>query len=350
MIHPFALADILLVYRLQNDGVPLAIEHILSHPRPPLWLALTAPWPWAGRGVASYVLKERSQGRQMKGFVQLLKRAARPEADLLHIAPAHAVAPDGDPISDAIWRRLLLHCCAEAARHGLQRVFASVPDGGPEMACLRDAGFSLYARETIYRLSEVPQAAPFPPGFRRQFPRDSWALQRLYARSTPCLIQQAEGAMTGEAGSPPLSWWEPDRWQGTVWAPAGEVRGAVRVHVGRAGHWLRVWGANALTARETRALVEQGLQLLATLPPRHRPGNLPVYATVRDYEIGLSAALTGFGFAPYTDRARFVRHTVATRRVPARSALPAIEVRQEVPVRSQAQGPMRSAQEAKSRG
>src|SRR5450759_4302817 len=88
MIHPFALADILLVYRLQNDGVPLAIEHILSHPRPPLWLALTAPWPWAGRGVATYVLKERSQGRQqMRGFVQLLKRAARPEADLLHMAP-----------------------------------------------------------------------------------------------------------------------------------------------------------------------------------------------------------------------------------------------------------------------
>src|SRR5665811_1099759 len=111
MIRPFALADILLVYRLQNDGVPLAIEHILSHPRPPLWLALTAPWPWAGRGVASYVLKERSQGRQMKGFVQLLKRAARPEADLLHIAPAHAVAPDGDPISDASG----VVCCSTVA-------------------------------------------------------------------------------------------------------------------------------------------------------------------------------------------------------------------------------------------
>ena len=122
--------------------------------------------------------------------------------------------------------------------------------------------------------------------------------------------------MTGEVGSPPLSWWEPDRWQGIVWAPAGEVRGAVQVHVGRAGHWLRVWGANTLTAREIRALVEQGLRLLATLPPRHRPDNLPVYATVRDYEIGLSGALTGFGFAPYTDRARFVKHTVATRRVP----------------------------------
>ena len=74
MIRPFALADILLVYRLQNEGVPLAIEHILTHPRPPLWLALTAPWPWAGRGVATYVLRERSQGRQIQGFVQLLKR------------------------------------------------------------------------------------------------------------------------------------------------------------------------------------------------------------------------------------------------------------------------------------
>jgi hypothetical protein len=58
--------------------------------------------------------------------------------------------------------------------------------------------------------------------------------------------------------------------------------------------------------------------------------------TVRDYEIGLSGALTGFGFAPYTDRARFVKHTVATHRIPIVASMPALEARQEVPIRSQA--------------
>jgi hypothetical protein len=350
MIRAFALADVPALYRLQSEDVPLAIEHALSHPRPPLWLALTAPWPWAGRGVATYILKERDRGGRVTGFAQLLKRSARPEADLLHIAPALSACEEQDGDTCGVWRRLLSHCSTAAAQHGLQRIYAGVPDGGPEMACLRDAGLSLYARETIYRLAEVPPPAPVPPGFRRQLPRDSWALQQLYARSTPCLVQQAEGAMTGEAGSPPLSWWEPQRWQGEVFVPAGEVRGAVQVHVGRAGHWLRVWGSSALTARELRALVEQGLGLLATLPPRRRLGNLPVYATVRDYEIGLSGALTGFGFAPYTDRARFVKHTVAARRVAVRAPLPVLEATQKVPARSQAHEPARSAQQVRSRG
>jgi hypothetical protein len=149
--------------------------------------------------------------------------------------------------------------------------------------------------------------------------------------------------MTGEAGSPPLTWWDPDRWRGVVLAPAGEVRGAVQVHAGRAGHWLRVWGVNVLTAREQRALVEQGLRLLA--PARSGRGGvpLPVYATVRDYQVGLSGALTGFGFAPFTDRARFVRHTTAFVRRPVVAERVPIETRREVPVRSQARPQKRAS-------
>ena len=346
VIRSFAIADALLVYRLQSCGMPLAIEHLLTHPRPPLWLALTAPWPWAGRGVATYVLRERNERSFSTGFVQLLKRSARPEADLLHLAPAQTLSIAGDTDSETIWRQLLAHCSLEAAQYGLQRIYVGVPDGVPELGVLRDVGFSLYTRETIYRLAEFAEKGPVPAGFRRQMPRDSWALQRLYTRSTPCLVQQAEGALTGDAGSPPMSWWEPDRWRGIVWAPAGEVRGAVQVHMGRAGHWLRVWGANMLTARELRSLIEQGLNLLADLPSRWKPGRLPVYATVRDYEIGLSGALTGFGFAPFADRVRFVKHTVVSRRVQVPVVLAVREARQEVLVRGQAQ----TYPQAKSRG
>jgi hypothetical protein len=196
------------------------------------------------------------------------------------------------------------------------------------------AGYSLYTRETICRLAMVPQVRDLPAGFRAQLPQDSWALQRLYTRGTPRLVQQAEGALTGEAGSPPLSWWEPDRWQGIVWEPAGEVRGAVQVHVGRAGHWLRVWGTNTLASRELRSLVEQGLRSIA-VDPRGKRQVRPVYVTVRDYEAGLTGVLTGFGFAPFANRARFVKHTAARVRMPASTAVAARKVGQEVPVRSQ---------------
>ncbi len=327
----------MLVRSLQRASVPLAIEHILTHPQAPLIIALTAPWPWAGVGVATYVLDEARGSEQLTGFAQLMKRATRPEADLLHMAPALPGPGDGPALAEIIWRKLLAHCCQAAGGHGLQRVFAGVPAGGPAGSCLREAGFSLYTREVIYALPALPPAGEIPPGFRQQQPRDSWALQRLYARSTPRLVQSAEGALGGEVGSPPLSWWDPDRWLGVVWEPAGEVRGAVQVHIGRAGHWLRLWGVNELAARELRALVEQGLRLIAEMPqrwPGRRPA--PVYATVRDYEIGLGGALTGFGFAPDLDRERFVKHTVAAVREPVLSPLAVLEGRQEVPVHSRA--------------
>lgn len=334
MIRPFGLTDIWLVRRLQRGGVPMAIEHMLTHPRDPLWTALTAPWPWAGVGVATFVLDEQSGGRRLAGFVQLMQRAARPEADLLHLAPALVQDADCDAANQTIWSRLLGHCSHAAAGHGLQRIFASIPAGSPGQVCLRDTGFSLYTRETIYRLA-IPTDAGIQPGFRPQGPQDGWALQRLYLRHTPRLIQQAEGAVAGEAGSPLLSWWEPDDWLGIVWEPAGEVRGAVQVHIGRAGHWMRVWGTNEVSVRELRSLVEQGLRLVSNAPARRRRHGLPVYVTVRDYEPALGSVLTGFGFAPYTDRVRFVKHTV----VPVRELQPvtraALEVRQELPARSQ---------------
>ena len=336
MIRPFGLTDIFLMRSLQRRSATLAIEPALTHPRDPLWSALTAPWPWAGFGIATYVLTAPPPGSAETGFVQLVKRAARPEADVLYLAPALPAGPGRDPAGEAIWHGLLDHCVLAAAGHGLQRIFASSPDGGPEEACLRDVGFSLYVRETVYRLASVQPVALAPvAGYRSQEPQDSWALQRLYTRSTPKLVQHAEGAVTGNVGTPPLSWWEPDRWQGCVWEPAGEVRGAVQIHLGRAGHWLRLWGANLLSAREARSLVEQGLRLIAAAPPAANASLLPVYTTVRDYESELGGTLTGFGFAPYTDRVRFVKHTVAPIREPVLpAAVPALETAPKVVART----------------
>ncbi|MCU0506887.1 MAG: hypothetical protein MUC34_00540 [Anaerolineae bacterium] len=321
VIRPFGLQDIWLVRRLQHTGMTLAVEHMLTHPHEPLWTALTAPWPWAGVGVATFVLDEKWQGQPLQGFAQLMKRASRPEADLFHIAPALLAATPGGP-AETVWSRLLSHCSLAAATHGLQRIYASAPEGCFEQTSLRQAGFCLYARETLYRLAETPSTAETLIGLRPQHPRDSWSLQRLYARGAPRLVQQAEGALDGEVGTPILSWWEPHEWEGFVWEPAGEVRGAVQTHRGRAGHWLRVLGAGELSAREVRLLIAQGLRRLETGRSVTDRRRLPVYVTVREYDMNLSASLIGFGFAPFAERARFVKHTAAV--VRAAEPLPAL--------------------------
>ncbi len=343
VIRPFGLNDIWLVRRLQRSGMTLAVEHMLTHPHEPLWTALIAPWPWAGVGVATFVLDERVNGQRLYGFVQLMKRANRSEADLLHVAPAHMSQLANDRSAEVIWNRLLNHCSLAAATHGLQRIYASAPEDCFEQTSLRQAGFCLYTRETIYRLASLPAATESAPGIRPQHPRDSWALQRLYVRGTPRLVQQAEGALSTEAGTPMLSWWEPNDWQGLVWEPAGEVRGAVQMHRGRAGHWLRVLGAGELAAREVRLLIEQGLRHLNDARAMRDHRDVPVYVTVRDYDINLSGALIGFGFAPFMERARLVKHTVVRVAEPLPATHPVREMARELPVRSQ--GPRQSSAE-----
>lgn len=365
MIRPFGLHDIWLVRRLQRSGMTLAVEHMLTHPHQPLWTALTAPWPWAGVGVATFVLDETlprpgEHGQRLQGFAQLLKRASRPEAELLHLAPAvmsaelsdnaagEGATHDGlsyDRSAEGVWSRLLAHCSFAAATHGLQRIYASTPEGCYEQTSLKQAGFCIYTRETIYRLATVPMGAPAARDvrgnvIRPQHPRDSWALQRLYMRSTPRLVQQAEGALSGgtsglESSSPLLSWWEPNDWQGWVLAPAGEVRGAIQVHRGRAGHWLRVLGAGELSTREVRLLIEHGLRPLDKRAPLSDGRQSPVYVTVRDYDMNLSGALVGFGFAPLMERARFVKHTTAVVRIAEPVPTAVRELAREMGVHSQ---------------
>lgn len=352
MIRAFGLQDIWLVRRLQHSGMPLAVEHMLTHPHEPLWTALTAPWPWAGVGVATFVLEENSTHGRKSAFVQLMQRANRPEADLLHIAPATLSADASSAATEELWIRLLEHCTYASASHGVQRIYASCPTGSPEQDYLKQAGFCYYAQDTIYRLADAPPSGGSLVGFRRQRPQDSWALQRLYRRTTPQLVQQSEGARdptAWRASGPLFSWWEPDDWRGIIWEPAGEMRGAAQVHLGRRGHWLRIWGVNQLAGRELRALIEQGLALIRSKDERpqdtpdrlrwlRRPRNpawrnMPVYVTVRDYESTLGSALTGFGFAPFTDRARFVKHTVARVRTPALVPAAARELQPEIVVR-----------------
>lgn len=335
MIRPFGLHDIWMVRRLQRSGITLTVEQMLTHPHEPLWTALTAPWPWAGAGVATFVFDAPVHGQRRSGFAQLMKRASRPEADLLHIAPAAPSSADDATAMDVIWNHLLGHCSLAAAGHGLQRIFASAPEGCFEQTSLKQAGFSHYTRESIYRLAAAPAGAERVVGIRPQQPRDSWALQRLYARNTPRLVQQAEGAMGGNAGAPLLSWWEPHEWEGLVWEPAGEVRGAVQVRRGRSGHWLRVLGANELSAREVRLLIGQGLQRLTEKTPQDGSGEA-VYATVRDYDANLSGALVGFGFAPFMERARMVKHTTAIARMPEQIPAAGREIVVELPVRGPA--------------
>ncbi len=301
MVTPFGLRHSLLVYRLQHSAERLDMVHALTRPRSPLAIAVLGPIPWRTTGVVTYVLQMRQHGRRVTGFAQMLKRPGRPESDMLALAPALG----GGKAAEDIWLRLLTRCAAEAGEHGVQRLFASVPEGGSEAEVLRQVGFVAYTQETVYRLvGEARMPGPPVDEIRPQHEGDGWAMQRLYHTATPPVVQVAEGALESEnSGFPPL-WWESPllHSQGYVLSRSGDVIGAAHIQSGPAGHWLRIW-----SAIDQQTVVSSLLNhCLAVLEPYDR--KKPLYCAVRDYQSDMRLPLEDVGFQPYTYRSRLVKH------------------------------------------
>lgn len=77
--------------------------------------------------------------------------------------------------------------------------------------------------------------------------------------------------------------------------------------------------------RSVRTLFEQAL-LVMTL----NRWKGPVYFAVSDYQGGLGAVLEEFGFAPFCDRVRMVKHMVKWVRESVASAAPLVETASEI--------------------
>lgn len=295
MIRPFGLRDLPAARSLQRDGVWLDLFHHLLLRRSALATALIAPVPWVGSGLASFVW---TPARQVQGFVQMLKRPGRHEADLLFLAPRLQQTPYGRPA----WEKLLAACIAEAGAQGLRRLFASVPDDQAESDALASLGWALYSKEEVYVLARPAHAAPAQPDphLRPRRPEDVWWLRRLYSIYTPQPVQHAEGYNDDESGSLPLAWWELTNQSSFVLADQGEVQGGVQVVSGRRGHWLLLHGDpgdGALMA----AAVRHGIAASGN-------SRWPMYCAVRPYQGGLAAVLTDHGFESFARRARLVKH------------------------------------------
>ncbi len=297
MIRPYRLQDVLSVRRLKRRGVWLNLFYWLVQGQNPVLTGLIAPVPWHGAGLASFVWR---QNRSATGFVQMLKRPNRPEADLLFITPDLGQQADAEMIQ----LKLLTYCIRNAGQHGIRRLYASLPRDSAQIDEMAGLGFAVYSNEDIYRLKRPPaDASPANGRIRTQNDKDAWWLRRLYSLYTPAPVQQAEG-MADRDSSPtalPVPWWELSQQRSYVLVEKGDVLGGIQIVSGRRGHWLFLYGDPA-DSQCSKALIRQGLHVLA--------GNRwPVYCAARDYQGGRQAVLEDSGFELYTSRSRLVKHT-----------------------------------------
>ena len=279
--------------------------HFLLLQRSALATAMIAPVPWVGTGLASYV---HENDGQTLGFVQLLRRHGRQEADVLFIAPGVGKHPQWQ----TTWGQMLAHCIQDARNHDLRRLFASPPEGGAEVEALNGLGFMVYSNEDVYSLHRPPRDLPAPADARLR-PRgqeDVWWLRRLNSIYMPQPVQHAEGlADSGDSDALSLAWWELTDQQGFVLVEGGDIRGGVQIVSGRSGQWLLLHGDPSDT-QQNATLIRQGLHAA------HR--RKPVYCAVRDYQGGLRAVLQDAGFGHVSRRSRLVKHVA----LPVRFAEP----------------------------
>ncbi|MEZ4640648.1 MAG: hypothetical protein R2856_37780 [Caldilineaceae bacterium] len=257
----------------------------------------------------TYVLRQEENGLARAGFLQIEIRPERTEADVVLLTPALA-APQGHP---AIWQKLLSQSIQDLTERRISRLFADLPDQPLVVNTFKQSGFQLYARETIWRLALPPGqwSLPTEAPMRLLHPEDGWHITRLYNRTTPSHVRQAEGALTvddkeyidsltcpilvDDLGLPRSQF---------VLDGSDGIDGCVQVIWGRLGVWIRLWtDTNNPNTEAIHHLLRHALSEIAADQNTH-----PVYISVLEYQSGMESILADYGFAPFTDRARMVRN------------------------------------------
>jgi hypothetical protein len=292
----------------------------LLFPRPAVLTALSAVIPGGDGRVSTYVLIQEGHRLVRAGFLQAQKRAGRPEADILLLAPALDDSA-GHPV---IWKKLLHHYAQDAAQQQLERIYADAPDQPLPVSTFAQAGFKVYARQTIWRLMHDPGQRPLTgaeANIHAQQSTDEWGLTQLYDRVTPAAVRHAQGADVEESGfSPILRCVQHSGCFNFVMKRQGEIVGCVQIRSGRRGVWLDIW-TDMLDPEQTaiRTLLNHALAVV-----REQSMRFPVYMGVCDYHGGLGSMLEEYGFAPFTDRARMVKAVKQWVRDPALAYTPAL--------------------------
>jgi hypothetical protein len=307
---------LLLIGKLQNQGMLLGLEEALTQTHRPFLAALLGCLPLEGVGVFTYVCDEMGESQRMTGFAQVRMRKESSEADVIYLTPSLSAVEDAKPV----WCRLLERLCLEAGEQGIQRIFARPPEDGAELEAFQEVGFSVYTREDVFRLIQMPPDRTHPQErtVRSQQPADNWGLQGLYADVTPRLVQQAENITVREWEITPGPWPRQARREGYVLEDKGEITGYLRIRQGQIGHWLEML-LHPRAYERADELVEQAISLLAEYPPR------PIYCCLRRYQGGLSVPLEAKGFQQFASQCVMVKYTTVRVKEPALRLVPALE-------------------------
>lgn len=313
MFGSFTVGDSHRVYRLQRKGVSLDLQRSLTQPSKPLLEAWLAFLTQQEMGRPTYVLSDPHDG---EGFVQLRFRPHQAAVDVSFLAPAL----EEESGATSVWSRLLDGACVEVARRGIQRVFASLPESSAEADLFYQSGFTLYAGEDIYRLTQQPGSGyqEESTGLRPRRPEDWPSIQKLCVAITPQRVRQAEGGISVAGGM--------ERHFQHYVLPGedgGDLVAVLSISTGGQARWLRL-----LVHPDARDVVDSLVYRALAMTGDHQA--VPIFCNVRQYEGGVRAALEAAGFVHHAARALMVKHTLAWSKMATPELAPALQSSAEV--------------------
>lgn len=306
MIRSFDWRDVGLVKTLSEQGLCLDSETALTHGPHPLQGALL-DYLMPGAGLPTLIWRNRETGALGDGhgqaaFGQLFHRAGRRQARVLFIAPQVTQAADG-------WAEVVERLAQVAGERGAHNLLAEVNEDCAEFGALRAAGFAVYARQSVWKLS--PGGPPLTPNpslsLRPGVSADAFAVSTLYSNLVPRLVQQVE--------QPPR---RIERGYVLEAPRQGELIAFLDVRRGPLGSWVKPY-LHPEAYDLSGAVLQSGLNQLM-------PGNSkPVYVCVPRYEDWLQEVVARAGFEPLGSQAVMVKRLVVGVTEPLRKALPAVE-------------------------
>jgi hypothetical protein len=235
-----------------------------------------------------------SESQEQEAIIgQVIHNQGSPFAHFTFLSPREQM---GSPKT----ANLLEQLAARVGARGVQSLIAEVEESAPAYAALRDASFSVYARQRIWRINTIESKEIQGARWRMAAPSDSLSVDLLCSSLVPSLVQQVE----------PTPW---DALSGRVLIEAGELRAYVDLRTGPRGIWIQPFVH--LDAQD----LEKGLiDLIGLLAPRPKR---PIYICVRSYQEWLGASLRNIGAEEGPLQALMLRRTSGKVKLRERKAI-----------------------------
>jgi len=271
-IRSLDILDLPLIARYRNDALTLDSTRALTRGHP---LGTAGLFAYINPARHSYAAIANKEDSPLIGGITYSSEETF--AKLLYLAPAsrlnYAALPD-----------LVEHLVKQAGEWGAFHVIAEIDENSDVFPALRKAGFSVYAWQRMWDVSDLNGVSNAPKGWIRARSMNRPALQSLYHQIVPQLMHPVE----------PL----PKRTRGLICN--SDVKCYVNLSSGAQGIVL-----TPLIHPEVTDVDVKLASLLSCIPDRR---GRPVYLCVRSYQTWLEPALEDLGAQAAPRQAVMVKH------------------------------------------